>query len=1094
MRLALVPCAILVLVTSFLVATGTPPEMLSYQGVLQDGSGAVVPDDDYNITFSIYDVDTGGAVLWTETQTLSVAGGIFDAILGTVTPLALPFDVPYWLGVAVEPEPELAPRTPLSSAPYALNALRVEPDVVSSIAGVTNDEGDVDLVAGPNITITPDDVANTITIESTGGGGDDGDWEQSGGNVYRLLGNVGIGTAGPEERLDVEGTIQATGLKLPSGAIPGYVLTSDPDGVGTWQPAGGGDITAVYAENGLTGGAESGDAYLNVGAGDGINVTPDEVSVDVTDIAGLGLGEDAYNNLEVNVGAGLAIDVDAVALLPGYIDGSVHDARFVNEGQADAVTVDMVVPDIVSSIDGVVNDGGDIDLVAGPNITITPDDTGNTITFEATAGGGDDGDWTIDGDDMYTTVPGNVGVGTTVPHERFHIHQPLAGERSYLQMTNDATGPTAGDGTIFGLGNDGSTYLRNLETDKGVYIGTEETTRLAVMATGEVGIGTTSPLALLDVAGTARVEGFEMPTGASDGYVLTSDGAGEGVWQAAPDGDDGDWVVDGDDMEAGVPGVVAVGTPVTPWPEAKLRVNGGMIFSDWSHTDDQSPSVLVMNYTGGGAVTPATGTHAIWGAVSSAGPETKHGVTGIATGDDGDLYGVSGIAALGVGNLYGVYGSAPDDQSTSWAGYFDGHGYFDGDLGVGTTTPNERLHVHEPAAGSAAYLQTTNAATGTLGTDGLIVGVNPEGHGYIWNQEDLGNIYVGSYVSAGLTVYHNGAVGIGTTAPKARMHVHQPVGGFWSDLQLTCDETGAQSGDGVLLSIGATGDALLGNWEPGGDFSFRTEGNTRMTLASSGGVGIGTTTPNHMLEVRDGGVYVEYSNENHWDPALHAVNFNGTTSFSPTNGTRAAYFATTSDGTETKYAVAATAGGNGGTKYGIYARATGVGTNWAGYFNGDAHVTGTLSKGAGSFKIDHPLDPEGKYLYHSFVESPDMKNVYDGVVMLDGSGEAWVELPEWCEALNRDFRYQLTCIGGFAPVYIAQKISDNHFRIAGGEPGMEVSWMVTGIRQDAYAEQNRIPVEEPKPADEAGTYLHPEAFGKPTSMSVDAGHDEQTAE
>ncbi|MGB2696615.1 MAG: hypothetical protein WBD28_01995 [Candidatus Zixiibacteriota bacterium] len=105
-----------------------------------------------------------------------------------------------------------------------------------------------------------------------------------------------------------------------------------------------------------------------------------------------------------------------------------------------------------------------------------------------------------------------------------------------------------------------------------------------------------------------------------------------------------------------------------------------------------------------------------------------------------------------------------------------------------------------------------------------------------------------------------------------------------------------------------------------------------------------------------------------------------------------------------------------------------------------------------------------------------MMNVYNGNVILDATGEATVELPAYFEALNRDFRYQLTCIGGFAPVYIAQKISGNQFTIAGGEPGMEVSWLVTGIRHDKFAEANRIQVEVDKPADEQGKYLHPQAY------------------
>lgn len=127
--------------------------------------------------------------------------------------------------------------------------------------------------------------------------------------------------------------------------------------------------------------------------------------------------------------------------------------------------------------------------------------------------------------------------------------------------------------------------------------------------------------------------------------------------------------------------------------------------------------------------------------------------------------------------------------------------------------------------------------------------------------------------------------------------------------------------------------------------------------------------------------------------------------------------------------------------------------------NGSIDCNGNITKRGGSFVIDHPLDPENKLLCHSFVESPDMKNIYDGVVTLNDNGEAVVELPAWFEALNKDFRYQLTCIGGWAQVYIAEEIKNNKFKIAGGRKGLKVSWLVTGIRHDKWANENRIQVE-----------------------------------
>jgi hypothetical protein len=180
--------------------------------------------------------------------------------------------------------------------------------------------------------------------------------------------------------------------------------------------------------------------------------------------------------------------------------------------------------------------------------------------------------------------------------------------------------------------------------------------------------------------------------------------------------------------------------------------------------------------------------------------------------------------------------------------------------------------------------------------------------------------------------------------------------------------------------------------------------------------------------------------------------------------------------------------------YGIYGNSK---TSYAAYLDAKVKITGNLEKAGGSFKIDHPLDPANKYLCHSFVESPDMKNVYDGVVVLDRKGKAEIELPDWFGALNKDFRYQLTAIGAPGPnLYIAEEISEAtttkysnsssnnnnnniHFKIAGGASGMKVSWQVTGIRKDPWANANRIEVEEEKPDKERGYYLHPDVYGQP---------------
>ena len=234
----------------------------------------------------------------------------------------------------------------------------------------------------------------------------------------------------------------------------------------------------------------------------------------------------------------------------------------------------------------------------------------------------------------------------------------------------------------------------------------------------------------------------------------------------------------------------------------------------------------------------------------------------------------------------------------------------------------------------------------------------------------------------------------------------------------------------------------------------------------SASVGIGTTAPAATLDVRDNG-----SGNSTISAITSALN----------NAVYGSNTATSGGGANGAMFITSSPQGSG-----IVAQNTGTGgTDYAAYLVGNVFISGNVSKGGGSFKIDHPLDPANKYLYHSFVESPDMMNIYNGVAALDAKGSVWITLPEYFEALNQDFRYQLTSIGRPQPsLYVAREISANRFRISGGKPGGKVSWQVTGIRHDAYADAHRIKVEEEKPPQEQGRYLHPELFGAPAEQAI----------
>ncbi|HLV81687.1 MAG TPA: hypothetical protein VKT32_15480 [Chthonomonadaceae bacterium] len=172
---------------------------------------------------------------------------------------------------------------------------------------------------------------------------------------------------------------------------------------------------------------------------------------------------------------------------------------------------------------------------------------------------------------------------------------------------------------------------------------------------------------------------------------------------------------------------------------------------------------------------------------------------------------------------------------------------------------------------------------------------------------------------------------------------------------------------------------------------------------------------------------------------------------------------------------------------GVYGQSTNSNGDYAGYFDGNIEVTGQIFAGVKDFKIDHPLDPANRYLVHACVESDQMINLYRGSVVLDAGGQAFVTVPDWFEALNKNLSYQLTCVGGFAPVYIAAELNKGAFSIAGGKPGMKVCWQITGERQDAYAKAHPLEVEQDKPKNERGKYLHPAEHGLPESMGI--GYD-----
>ncbi|MBD3237381.1 MAG: hypothetical protein GF330_11795, partial [Candidatus Eisenbacteria bacterium] len=257
-------------------ASADPPQTISHQGRLTDEQGEPIGDNDYSLTCRIYDVPSGGAPLWFETQTIETLDGVYSLTLGADTPIDLPFDGPYWLGISFEGGAEMSPRIALTSSPYAFRAA-----LADALAGGVPEDGDwtvsgSDMYAGvngsvgigtsdPSGKLTLADAEDTDLLVFHAGGADRFAIQAHGSGpdyltirskfenpdtdiaVFRGDGRVGIGVVSPQAQLDVAGTVRTTGFQMTSAPSPGYVLTSDAAGHASWQAPG--DIALPYEDS-----------------------------------------------------------------------------------------------------------------------------------------------------------------------------------------------------------------------------------------------------------------------------------------------------------------------------------------------------------------------------------------------------------------------------------------------------------------------------------------------------------------------------------------------------------------------------------------------------------------------------------------------------------------------------------------------------------------------------------------------------------------------------------------------------------------------------------------------------------------------------
>ena len=576
-------------------------------------------------------------------------------------------------------------------------------------------------------------------------------------------------------------------------------------------------------------------------------------------------------------------------------------------------------------------------------------------------------------------------------------------------------------------------------------------------ASTNVGIGTTTPAATLDVNGTGSFTGLVnfagfvnfAPGQAFPGAgTVSSVGSGAGLTGGPITGKGSLSIATG-----GVSNAMLANSSLTINPGTDL-LGGGPVSLGGSTTlnlDTTKVPLLAASNT-------FTGNQTVNGNLSA-----TDAVSGSAFQIGNSLFGFGNVA---ISNAF--LGFAGNSTMTGSANTATGNAAF-----ASNTTGSQNT-----ASGVGALLSNTtgsnNTATGVEALEGNVGGSNNTATGYL-------------AFYAGMNANNNTAIGF-ETLPYSTGSNNTALGAYAGSVTTT--QTVTESGNTYLGYLTGTGtQGSLNNATAIGANAEVTASNA-LVLGSINGVngatastnvGIGTTAPGSTLEVQASnaqnlGPVVTITNNALGANTAAALDFNTIPpaygpGYNPTARIQAV------DQGNYSSNIIFEANVQGALNHGLQ-------TNVLIDAVGDVTIRGNLIKGGGSFKIDHPLDPANKYLSHSFVESPDMMNVYNGNVRTDRRGLAVVTLPDYFEALNRDFRYQLTVIGQFAQAIVAREISGNRFTIRTNRPGVKVSWQVTGIRHDAFADAHRIPNEEDKPQQERGRYLHPELFGASPEQAI----------
>ena len=629
-----------------------------------------------------------------------------------------------------------------------------------------------------------------------------------------------------------------------------------------------------------------------------------------------------------------------------------------------------------------------------------------------------------------------------------------------------------------------------------------------------VGIGTATPTATLDVNGAALISGVLTASGGeSVGGPLTlpataqataSEGFGSQLlkfytsayksstkavvdprfeWEAVPSGNDTASPTATLELESSsgpdsvaptgfsfnlngtinfAPGQTFPGADITGAVNASSYDLGGTLFATGSVSSGNAYLGFAGNTTSTGTGNTGVGPYSL-SSNTGGNDNTAIGFDALAYNTTGSENTASGLQAL-FSNTTGIYNAASGYGALA----SNTTGYDNTANGSLALVSNTTGYENTASGFEALYFNTTGVENTANGEPALYSNTTGSGNtasGFeALYSNTTGN---GNTASGESALFSNTTGGYNTAVGNSALQSNQTGSELTAVGYNAGNSSSAQVSDATALGanaiVGQSNSLILGQ---------TTEGKPGNSYVN---VGIGTATPRSVLEVAVSAPTL--------GPVLTLTNSG--------QGESAIDFNTGVPKADAAYAPAARilASGSGNTGQIVFQSRVNQGlSNNLVVDGGGVHVPGALDAAATGLRIDHPADPANKYLVLSSVQSSEMMNIFTGNVVTDELGLATVKLPDWFEAENTDFRYQLTVIGErFAQAIVSKEIANHQFTISTNASNVKISWQITAVRQDAFAKAHPLVVEQEKAVDERGNYVHPELYGQPIDKQI-GGH------